>query len=422
MVSNPQIRDSLQFLTRSVFSPNSENPTGALADRTESELTELVKTLSKTNDSMQPKSFRFIARQAAPTIRRLKALTYANHQSDQRQIEPELKALNKLSDTLNELSQESKRKRSTSQQLQPFSLLKFSPYEPKPVKIAANSEEVSRVKRLEHYHNEIRQRELNKVLIDDDGVSLEGNLVLPMSESVDLFKSPRFKHFKKSPPKEKIHETDLLPEGTILAARELGVCYRKPKKLFRAKEEAQEHWPITGVNFELLRGETLGVLGRNGAGKSTLLRVLAGVMEPDRGHLLKRPNISIQLLSVNLGFEKLLTGRENAIMCGMLLGKTKQFMLERLDAIAEYSELEAFFDEPIYSYSSGMRARLGFSIAVEADPDILLLDEVLAVGDAEFKRKSREKTHSLIESGKSVIIVSHNNDQLRKLGAKIITL
>lgn len=209
-------------------------------------------------------------------------------------------------------------------------------------------------------------------------------------------------------------ETNDLGDDILLRCEEVGICYLKPYKLGQSHDrEDREFWPFKDINLELKRGETLGVVGRNGAGKSTLLRLLAGIIKPDTGRLIKRPKLNIQLLSVNLGFERILSGRENAVMAGMLLGKSRKDIESRLDAIKDFSELADFFEQPVYTYSSGMLARLGFSIAIEADPDILLLDEVLNVGDRPFRIKSRAKAVELIESGRSVILVSHDPKTLK---------
>ena len=215
--------------------------------------------------------------------------------------------------------------------------------------------------------------------------------------------------------KKRVIETNDLPEDVLLRCEGVGVCYRKPYKLGQSHDrEDREFWPFQGLELELKRGETLGVVGRNGAGKSTLLRLLAGVTHPDAGRLLKRPKLNIQLLSVNLGFERILSGRENAVMAGMLLGKSRKEMESRLEAIKEFSELGEFFEQPVYAYSSGMTARLGFSVATQADQDVLLLDEVLAVGDQGFRDKSKVVIRSLIESGKSAILVMHNRKFVRE--------
>lgn len=223
--------------------------------------------------------------------------------------------------------------------------------------------------------------------------------------------------------KNRVIETNALPEDVLLRCENVGICYRKPYKLGQSHErESREFWPFRDLNLELKRGETLGVVGRNGAGKSTLLRLLAGVILPDSGEIVKKTALDIQLLSVNLGFERILTGRENAVMAGMLLGKSKGYIVKRLDAISDFSELGRFFDEPVYSYSSGMVARLGFSIAIEADPNVLLLDEILSVGDKDFRQKSRAKTQEMIQSGKSVVIVSHEEKTLKEFADRVIKM
>jgi len=135
----------------------------------------------------------------------------------------------------------------------------------------------------------------------------------------------------------------------VLSCENVGICYRKPRKLgSRNSRKEREFWPFRGLNLEVRRGETLGVVGRNGAGKSTLLRLLAGVTLPDEGSVWRKKGLNIQLLSVNLGFERILSGRENAIMAGMLLGKSYKYMKAKLPAIEEFSELGSFFDEPVY--------------------------------------------------------------------------
>lgn len=214
-----------------------------------------------------------------------------------------------------------------------------------------------------------------------------------------------------------------LQEDVVLECREVGICYRKPCKLgYSHNREDREFWPFRQLNLTLGRGETLGIRGRNGAGKSTLLRLLVGVTHPDEGVVVKRPGLSIQLLSLNLGFERILSGEENAIMAGMFLGKSRSYMLSRIEAIREFSDLGDFFYEPVYSYSSGMRARLAFSIATEIEPDVLLLDELLSVGDAEFKERSKKRTTDLIKSGKTVVIVSHGKKFLESMCDRIIEL
>lgn len=214
-----------------------------------------------------------------------------------------------------------------------------------------------------------------------------------------------------------------LDDDVVLECQGAGICYRKPYKLGRSHgREAREFWPLRDFNLKLHRGETLGITGRNGAGKSTLLRMLAGVIEPDAGRVLRRSGLNVQLLSINLGFERILSGRENAVMAGMLLGESRAEIESCLEEIKEYSELGDFFEEPVYSYSSGMVSRLGFSIAMQAKPDVLLLDEVLSVGDSSFQEKSKLATRAMIESGKSVVLVSHNKSTHQDLSDRVIEL
>ena len=223
--------------------------------------------------------------------------------------------------------------------------------------------------------------------------------------------------------KGSVIETDDLADDVLLRCEGVGICYRRPNKLGLTHDrESRQFWPFKNLSFELKRGETLGVVGRNGAGKSTLLRLLAGVTQPDAGQIYKRNNLNIQLLSVNLGFERILSGRENAIMAGMLLGKSYSEMQSCIDAIKDFSELADFFEEPVYSYSTGMISRLGFSIAIEAEPDILLLDEVLNVGDRPFRVKSRAKAVELMDSGRSVILVTHDPKTLKDFTQRSIRI
>ncbi|MEM1223591.1 MAG: ABC transporter ATP-binding protein [Verrucomicrobiota bacterium] len=213
-----------------------------------------------------------------------------------------------------------------------------------------------------------------------------------------------------------------LESDELIRCEKVGVCYRTPFKLGKNFANEKEFWALRNLDLSLKKGETLGVLGRNGAGKSTLLRLLAGVISPDEGSLNKTPDLNVQLLTVSLGFERILTGRENAVMAGMLLGHTAKFMHSKLDEIKAFSELGDFFEQPVYTYSSGMVARLGFSIALQAKPDVLLLDEVLAVGDRDFKAKSREATRSLINSGKSVVLVIHDRKVIDEFCDSVINL
>src|SRR5262249_13385528 len=157
-----------------------------------------------------------------------------------------------------------------------------------------------------------------------------------------------------------------------------------------------------------------GIIGRNGAGKSTLLRVLAGILTPDKGGMTRKPAVC-QLLTLALGFQRHLSGRDNAILSGLMLGLRRSEIEQRLPKVIEFSELGDFFEEPISAYSTGMVMRLGFSVAIQIDPDILLIDEVLSVGDAEFQKKSAAALHEHIHSDRTVVLVSHDLESIRKI-------
>lgn len=167
-----------------------------------------------------------------------------------------------------------------------------------------------------------------------------------------------------------------------------------------------KYTPLKDISFELHRGETVGIIGRNGAGKSTLLRLIAGLLEPDNGRIVNH-GARTSLLSLGLGFVPNLTGRQNAMLSGILLGLRKSDIAQKMEAIMEFSDLGDFFDQPLKTYSSGMRARLGFSVAIQVDPDVLLIDEVLGVGDQEFRTKSNIEMKRRIKSDKAVVLVSH---------------
>ena len=174
-------------------------------------------------------------------------------------------------------------------------------------------------------------------------------------------------------------------------------------------------WALKNISFEINHGETLGIIGRNGVGKSTLLRLLAGIIVPDSGEIELFDCKKASLLSLQVGFIGHLNGRENAILSGMLLGMSRKYIEEHIDEIIEFSELGDFFEQPVKTYSSGMKARLGFSVSFLANPDILLLDEVLGVGDAAFQIKSTKAMKEKIQSNKTIVLVSHNTNMIREL-------
>jgi lipopolysaccharide transport system ATP-binding protein len=179
-------------------------------------------------------------------------------------------------------------------------------------------------------------------------------------------------------------------------------------------------WALKDVTFELYHGETLGIIGRNGVGKSTLLKVMSGIIKPNRGQFINQNNSTASLLSLQLGFVEHLNGRENAILSGMFLGMRKKEIIAKLPAIIEFADLGEFIDHPVGTYSSGMSARLGFSVAFQTNPDILLVDEVLGVGDANFMEKSAKVMQEKIKSNKTVVFVSHNGDLIKKLCNRVV--
>jgi lipopolysaccharide transport system ATP-binding protein len=189
---------------------------------------------------------------------------------------------------------------------------------------------------------------------------------------------------------------DLVP---AMARRILG---RAPKQ-----RPDRDFWALKDVSFEVSRGEAFGVIGHNGAGKSTVLKHLSGLMRPTRGRVVVHGRLSA-LIEVGAGFHPDLTGRENVFLNGVILGMRKAEVQRKFDEIVAFSGLEEFIDTPVKRYSSGMFARLGFSVAAHLDPDILVIDEVLSVGDFVFQRKGLEKMKSIMESGATIIFVSHN--------------
>ena len=201
----------------------------------------------------------------------------------------------------------------------------------------------------------------------------------------------------------------------LLRLDDVGVSYRKELGLFGSERQQV----LSGLSFDLLAGETLGVLGRNGAGKSTLMKLLANIIEPDQGTI-QRNARRVQLLSLQVGFMPQLSGRQNAIMSGILLGMRRREIIERMDKIIEFSELGEKIDEPIRNYSTGMRARLGFAICIQSDPEVLLIDEVLGVGDAVFQPKAKRVITERIDAGETVVIVSHNETTLRNYCDRVV--
>lgn len=183
----------------------------------------------------------------------------------------------------------------------------------------------------------------------------------------------------------------------------------------------EEFWALKDISFELQKGDRLGILGLNGAGKSTLLKVIAGVYEPTEGTVQKKGLIA-PLIELGAGFDPQYTGAENIYLYGSVLGFSKKFISEKFDEIVEFSGLRKFINVPLKNYSSGMKSRLGFAIATVVEPDILILDEVLSVGDAKFRKKSEKKVTEMFDRGVTVLFVSHNTQQVLRICNKAILL
>ena len=200
-----------------------------------------------------------------------------------------------------------------------------------------------------------------------------------------------------------------MSDGVVLRLDNVGVRYKKRTSLFGS----EWMWAIRNLSFDVRAGETLGVIGHNGAGKSTLLKVLTGILAPDEGTVTRYCDTA-SLLAINLGFMPHLSGRDNAILSGMLMGLSRSEVDQRLQEIIDFSELGDQIDEPFRTYSAGLKARLGFGIAFTADPDIILIDEVLGVGDKDFRIKSTNAMKEKINSSKTVVLVSHNETMIRQ--------
>lgn len=192
------------------------------------------------------------------------------------------------------------------------------------------------------------------------------------------------------------------------------------RKLTR-KYNVREFWAVSDVSFTLEQGDMLGIIGSNGAGKSTLLKAIAGIMTPTKGQIITNGNIAA-LLELSSGFDGDLTVRENTYLRGAMLGYTRQFMDEMYASIIEFAELEDFQDRPFKQLSSGMKSRLAFSIASLVQPDILILDEVLSVGDGAFRKKSEAKMMEILNRGVTLLFVSHYIEQVKSLCNKVLWL
>lgn len=189
----------------------------------------------------------------------------------------------------------------------------------------------------------------------------------------------------------------------------------------RGKLEYQDFTALENVSFAVNKGETLGLVGRNGAGKSTMLKVISGILKPTEGRVACCGNV-VPMLELGSGFDFDLTGRENIFLNGAILGYSEAFLKEKYEEIVAFSELGDFIHTPIRNYSSGMLARLAFSIATVVKPDILIVDEILSVGDANFQEKSRARMMELMGGGTTVLFVSHSLEQVREMCSRVVWL
>lgn len=189
----------------------------------------------------------------------------------------------------------------------------------------------------------------------------------------------------------------------------------------RGRLHYQEFTALEHVSFTVKKGETLGLIGRNGAGKSTMLKVISGILKPTEGSVVCHGNV-VPMLELGSGFDMDLTGRENIFLNGAILGYSEEFLKEKYDEIVGFSELGQFIEVPIRNYSSGMLARLAFSIATVVQPEILIVDEILSVGDAQFQEKSKRRMMELMGGGTTVLFVSHSIEQIREMCSRVVWL
>lgn len=205
----------------------------------------------------------------------------------------------------------------------------------------------------------------------------------------------------------------------------VSVCYTLPSvklrsfkgyiiERIRRRVRYRKLWALRNVNLTVYRGEVMGLIGPNGAGKSTLLQVVARILKPTEGRVWVKGQIA-PLLGIGAGFHPELTGRENVFLNGTLLGFSRPEMEEKFERIVDFAELWDFIDAPLRTYSSGMRTRLGFAVATDTQPDVLIIDEVLSVGDADFREKSTTRMREFFESGTTILLVTHNMDTVKEL-------
>jgi lipopolysaccharide transport system ATP-binding protein len=207
-----------------------------------------------------------------------------------------------------------------------------------------------------------------------------------------------------------------MQKKTMLTLKNVGVTYTSGLPIFGRRTQ---HTVLKDISFELNHGDSLGIIGRNGVGKSTLLKLLNGIIKPNQGEIINH-GYRTSLLSLTVGYDNNVSGRDNAILSGMLMGRSKAHMLRKMPDIIEFSELEEFIDQPVKNYSTGMKQRLGFAVAMQVQTDILLIDEILSVGDARFRKRSESVMKSKLLSGDTVVLVSHGAATISSLCNKAI--
>lgn len=220
--------------------------------------------------------------------------------------------------------------------------------------------------------------------------------------------------------------------NSMIETEHVSLCYRMSYDRVKSMKEYlvqfakrqikyEEFWALKDVQFEVRKGEVLGIIGHNGAGKSTLLKVISGILKPTSGRIAVNGTV-VPMLELGSGFDFDLTGRENIFLNGAILGYSEDFLKEKYEEIAVFSELGQFIDVPLRNYSSGMVMRLAFSVATVVNPDILIVDEILAVGDVDFQAKSKKRMLELMSGGTTVLFVSHGLEQIREMCDRVLWL
>lgn len=252
----------------------------------------------------------------------------------------------------------------------------------------------------------------------------QNRINIKVSKHVNAAKKPEIKRPDPIPFKHDKISNHPVEHKTMVSLNDVSLCYERSARKFlsvrKNLREKKKFWALKNISFSILEGETVGIIGRNGSGKSSLSMLCSGVLLPDKGKVII--NGKAQMLAIGIGFKVELTGRENIYISGSLMGLSKQEINSKMADIVSFAELDDYTDEPVRTYSSGMRSRLGFAIATAVKPDILILDEILAVGDKAFKDKAMQRMRKMQGMVRSAIIISHNPGQLRKLCTRVIWL